>query len=448
MVTMEHKSVGVAAAAHPAAMARLKIERDVISAMQKPGLLYWALVGFFGMIFAVFLLGAWGYQIYKGIGAGGQMNPVGWGIYIVNFVFWVGIAHSGTLISAVLFLFRSKFRSSFNRAAEAMTVIAVMCAGMYPIIHLGRAWYFFWLLPYPNQRLLWTNFKSPLEWDVFAVSTYLTISVVFFYVGLIPDFAIVKRYTKGFSRHVYSALSLGWVGTKRQWRNYNMLYTLLAGLAAPLVLSVHSVVSWDFAMGLVPGWHTTIFAPYFVAGAIFSGCAMVLTLCIPMRKLQRLEDVMPIEHFEKLAKTMLFTSMIVGYAYIIEFLLAYYSGNVYEFGIFKDRATGYYKWQYWGMVFCNMIVPLPLFIKKLRRNLKWLFITSIFVNIGMWLERFVIIITSLAKEFVPYAWGQYKPQPVEISIMIGTWGFFFMMFLLFAKFLPVVAITEKKEEVH
>jgi len=393
-------------------------------------------------------LGAWALQIYKGIGLGGQMNPVGWGIYIVNFVFWVGIAHSGTLISAVLFLFRSKFRASFNRAAEAMTVIAVMCAGMYPLIHLGRAWYFFWLLPYPNQRMLWTNFKSPLEWDVFAISTYLTISVVFFYVGLIPDFAIVKRYTRGVSRHVYSALSLGWLGTREQWRNYNMLYALLAGFATPLVLSVHSVVSWDFAIGLVPGWHTTIFAPYFVAGAIFSGCAMVLTLCIPMRKIQKLERVMPIDHFEKLAKTMLFTSMIVGYAYIVEFVLAYYSGNVYEFGIFRDRATGHYKWQYWGMVFCNVIVPLPLFIKQLRRSLAYLFVTSILVNIGMWLERFVIIIGSLAHEYTPYAWGNYKPRPVEISITIGTFAFFFMMFLLFAKFMPVVAITEKKEEVH
>jgi molybdopterin-containing oxidoreductase family membrane subunit len=445
---MQDNAVASSAATHPASVARLKIERDVIMAMQKPPLIYWALVGLFGTGFAVFLLGAWGIQIWKGIGLGGQLNPVGWGIYIVNFVFWVGIAHSGTLISAVLFLFRSKFRASFNRSAEAMTVIAVMCAGMYPLIHLGRVWYAFWLFPYPNQRLLWTNFKSPLEWDVFAISTYLTISVVFFYVGLIPDFAIVKRYTRGFSRHIYSALSLGWVGTKRQWHNYNMIYALLAGLATPLVLSVHSVVSWDFAMGIVPGWHTTIFAPYFVAGAIFSGCAMVLTLSIPMRKIQKLEHVMPIDHFEKLAKTMLFTSMIVGYAYTIEFLLAYYSGNVYEFGIFKDRATGYYKFQYWGMVFCNMISPLPLFIKKVRRSLAWLFVISIFVNIGMWLERFVIIITSLAHEYVPYAWGHYKPRPVEISIMIGTWCFFFFMYLLFCKFLPVVAITEKKEEVH
>jgi molybdopterin-containing oxidoreductase family membrane subunit len=304
---MAHDQAVAAAAAHPASEARLQIERDVISAMQRPGLMYWGLVGLFATGFGVCLLGAWAWQIYKGIGVGGQMNPVHWGIYIVNFVFWVGIAHSGTLISAVLFLFRSKFRSSFNRAAEAMTVIAVMCAGMYPLIHLGRVWYAFWLFPYPNQRLLWTNFKSPLEWDVFAISTYLTISVVFFYVGLIPDFAIVKRYTRGLRRHIYSVLSLGWVGSKRQWRNYNMLYALLAGFATPLVLSVHSVVSWDFAMGIVPGWHTTIFAPYFVAGAIFSGCGMVLTLCIPMRKLQKLERVMPIDHFEKLAKTMLFT---------------------------------------------------------------------------------------------------------------------------------------------
>jgi molybdopterin-containing oxidoreductase family membrane subunit len=248
------------------------------------------------------------------------------------------------------------------------------------------------LLPYPNQRLLWTGTK-PAGVGRVRVSTYHNL---YRSTSAIPDFAIVKRYTRGVSRHIYSALSLGWVGTKRQWRNYNMLYALLAGIAAPLVLSVHSVVSWDFAMGLVPGWHTTIFAPYFVAGAIFSGCGMVLTLCIPMRKIQHLEDVMPIDHFEKLAKTMLFTSMIVGYAYTIEFLLAYYSGNVYEFGIFKDRATGYYKYQYWGMIFCNMIVPLPLFVKKLRRNMKWLFFTSIFVNIGMWLERFVIIVTSLA----------------------------------------------------
>ncbi len=446
---MTHKAGSVPPASlHPASAARLQIERDVISAMQKPGISYWMFVGFFAAVFGVCLLGAWGWQIYKGMGVAGITHPVGWGVYIVNFVFWVGIAHSGTLISAVLFLFRSKFRASFNRAAEAMTVIAVLCAGMYPLIHLGRVWYFFWLLPYPNQRLLWTNFKSPLEWDVFAVSTYLTISVVFFYVGLIPDLAIVKRYTRGVRRHIYSAFSLGWIGTKTQWRNYNMLYALLAGFATPLVLSVHSVVSWDFAMGIVPGWHTTIFAPYFVAGAIFSGCAMVLTLCIPMRKLQKLERVMPIDHFEKLAKTMLFTSMIVGYAYIVEFLLAYYSGNVYEFGIFADRATGHYKYQYWGMVFCNMIAPLPLFIKKLRRNLVYLFITSILVNIGMWLERFVIIVTSLAKEFDPYSWGTYHPSIIEIGITIGTFGFFFMMFLLFAKFLPVVAITEKKEEVQ
>jgi molybdopterin-containing oxidoreductase family membrane subunit len=382
------------------------------------------------------------------MGVAGITHPVGWGVYITNFVFWVGIAHSGTLISAVLFLFRAKFRSSFNRAAEAMTVIAVMCAGMYPLIHLGRMWYFFWLLPYPNQRLLWTNFKSPLEWDVFAISTYLTVSVVFFYVGLIPDFAIVKRYTTGLSRHVYSALSLGWRGTKMQWRNYNMLYALLAGFATPLVLSVHSVVSWDFAMSIVPGWHTTIFAPYFVAGAIFSGCAMVITLVVPMRKIQKLERVITIDHFEMLAKTLLFTSMIVGYAYTVEFILAYYSGNVYEFGIFAARATGTYKYFYWGMVTCNAIVPLPLFVKRLRRSLGFLFVTSIFVNIGMWLERFVIIVTSLAKEYNPYSWGIYKPTFIEGAITLGTFGFFFMMFLLFAKFLPVVAITEKKEEVH
>ncbi len=427
---------------------RLQIERDVIAAMQKPRPGYWLVVFLCGMVFVGGIVGAWGYQIYKGMGVAGIMNPVGWGVYITNFVFWVGIAHSGTLISAVLFLFRAKFRSSFNRAAEAMTVIAVMCAGMYPLIHLGRVWYFFWLFPYPNQRMIWANFKSPLEWDVFAVSTYLIVSVVFFYVGLIPDFAIVKKYTTGAKRWIYSALSLGWTGTKEQWRHYNTLYALLAGLAAPLVLSVHSVVSWDFAMSVVPGWHTTIFAPYFVSGAIFSGTGMVMTLLIPLRKLQRLERLITPDHFDRLSKVLLLTSLIVGYAYASEFILAYYSGNLYEYGIFQHRAVGHYKFYYWGMVICNTIIPLSLFKKSLRRNLPYLFVLSIFVNIGMWLERFVIIVTSLAHEYVPYSHGNYTPTWVEGAITAGTFGFFFMMFLLFAKFLPVVAMTEKKEEVH
>jgi len=283
---------------------------------------------------------------------------------------------------------------------------------------------------------------------VFAVSTYLTVSVVFFYVGLIPDLAIVKRYTRGARRWIYSALSLGWVGSKEQWRNYNMLYALLAGFATPLVLSVHSVVSWDFAMAIVPGWHSTIFAPYFVAGAIFSGCAMVMTLVIPMRKIHHLESVIPIDHFDMLARTLLLTSLIVGYSYIVELVISWYSGNVYEFGIFAARATGHYRISYWTMVACNVFIPLSLFVGKLRRNLGYLFVLSIFVNIGMWLERFVIIASSLAKEYDPYSWGNYKPSFVEVGITIGTFGFFFMMFLLFSKYLPVVAITEKKEEVH
>ncbi len=427
---------------------RQQIEHVVIAAMQKPRPSYWLIVFLCGMVFVGGIVGAWGYQIYRGMGVAGIMNPVGWGVYITNFVFWVGIAHSGTLISAVLFLFRARYRSSFNRAAEAMTVIAVMCAGMYPLIHLGRVWYFFWLFPYPNQRMIWANFKSPLEWDVFAVSTYLIVSVVFFYVGLIPDFAIVKRYTSGAKRWIYSALSLGWTGTKEQWRHYNTLYALLAGLAAPLVLSVHSVVSWDFAMSVVPGWHTTIFAPYFVSGAIFSGTGMVMTLLIPLRKLQRLELLITPDHFDRLAKVLLLTSLIVGYAYASEFILAYYSGNLYEYGIFQHRAIGHYKFYYWGMVICNTIIPLSLFKKSLRRNLPYLFVLSIFVNIGMWLERFVIIVTSLAHEYVPYSYGNYTPTWVEGAITAGTFGFFFMMFLLFAKFLPVVAMTEKKEEVH
>jgi Ni/Fe-hydrogenase subunit HybB-like protein len=437
---------GTTTAGPSTAELRLRMEQDVIAAMQKPTTGYWVAVVLCAGLFFGGLLGAWGYQIYKGMGVAGIMHPVGWGVYITNFVFWVGIAHSGTLISAVLFLFRAKFRSSFNRSAEAMTVIAVLCAGMYPLIHLGRVWYFYWLFPYPNQRMIWPNFKSPLEWDVFAVSTYLTVSVVFFYVGLIPDLAVVKKYARGAAKWIYSAFSLGWRGTKEQWRHYNTLYALLAGFATPLVISVHSVVSWDFAMSIVPGWHTTIFAPYFVAGAIFSGTGMVLTLVIPLRKIQRLERLITPDHFDRLAKVLLFTSLIVGYAYASEFILAYYSGNIYEYGIFQHRAIGHYKWFYWAMVTCNAIIPLPLFNKSLRRNLTYLFIISIFVNIGMWLERFVIIVTSLSHEYVPYSYGNYMPSWVEASISAGTFGFFFTMFLLFAKFLPVVAVTEKKEE--
>jgi len=420
------------------------LENDVLAAMRKPSTLYWVALAFSAALFAMGL-GLWGYQIRTGIGASGKMHPVGWALYITNFVFWVGIAHSGTLISAVLYLFRARFRSSFNRSAEAMTVIAVMTAGLFPLIHLGRVWLFYWLMPYPNQRHLWVNFRSPLVWDVFAVSTYFTVSLIFFYTGLIPDLAVARRHATGIKRWGYRGRSLGWAGRPDQWNHYNQLYMFLAAFATPLVISVHSVVSWDFAMSVIPGWHTTIFAPYFVAGAIFSGTGMVITLVVPMRKILGLEKYITIDHFESIAKILLFTSLIVSYAYIVEFALAYYSGNDFETAHFSYRLTGDYRYFYWMMLLCNSLLPLTLFFKPLRRNLKYLFVLSIFVNIGMWLERFVIIITSLAHDYDPYNWGNFTPTLVDIGIDIGSFGMFFMLFLIFTKMLPVLSITEVKE---
>jgi molybdopterin-containing oxidoreductase family membrane subunit len=421
-----------------------RIDRDILSAMKRPHRLYLAGLAFtFLLVVMLHLL--WGYQIRTGMGVVGKMHPVMWALYITNFVFWVGIAHSGTLISAVLFLFRARYRTSFNRAAEAMTVFALMVAGMFPLIHLGRSWVFYYLLPYPNQRQIWVNFRSPLVWDVFAVSTYFTVSVVFFYVGMIPDLAVAKRYAEGIRKKVYSFLSLGWRGTQREWKHYNMLYLFLASFATPLVASVHSVVSWDFAMSIVPGWHTTIFAPYFVAGAIFSGTAMVITLVVPMRKSLNLHAYITDDHFESIAKILLFTSLIVTYAYIVEFGLAWYGGNIFETESFRYRAFGDYRYFTWTMIFCNSLVPLTLFARKLRRNTSYLFFVSILVNIGMWLERFVIIVTSLAHDYDPYAWGIYKPTFVCLGIDIGSFGLFFTLYLLFVKSLPVLSITEIKE---
>ncbi|HNR40315.1 MAG TPA: polysulfide reductase NrfD [Acidobacteriota bacterium] len=421
-----------------------QLEHDVLAAMRKPSKLYWAALAVSAAAFALGL-GCWGWQIYEGLGVAGIRSPVGWGVYITDFVFWVGIAHSGTLISAVLFLFRAKFRCSFNRSAEAMTVIAVMTAGLFPLIHLGRCWFFYWLMPYPNQRHLWVNFRSPLIWDVFAVSTYFTISAVFFFVGLIPDLAIARRRFTGWRHWVFRILSLGWQGTAEQWKHYAWLYMFLAAFATPLVISVHSVVSWDFAMSVIPGWHTTIFAPYFVAGAIFSGTAMVITLVVPMRRILGLDTYITVDHFEAIAKILLFTSLIVSYSYIVEFVLAWYSGNPFEIAHFSFRAVGDYKYLYWLMLFCNGLLPLTLFVKRLRRNLKYLFVLSLFVNVGMWLERFVIIVTSLARDFDPYNWGNYTPRFVEIGVTIGSFGMFFMLFLIFTKMLPVLAIAEVKE---
>jgi Ni/Fe-hydrogenase subunit HybB-like protein len=422
-----------------------RLEQDILLALKNPSPFYWVTVFICAAFFAVGLM-TWLYQMLKGMGVAGINNPVGWGVYITDFVFWVGIAHSGTLISAVLFLFRAKFRNVFNRSAEAMTVFAVMTAGLYPLIHLGRSWFFYWLFPYPNQRQIWVNFQSPLIWDVFAVSTYFTISAIFWYVGMVPDVAIVRRYASGIRNKIYSVLSLGWSGSKRQWRHYTRLYVFLAAFATPLVISVHSVVSWDFAMSIVPGWHTTIFAPYFVAGAIFSGTAMVLTLVIPMMKIFRLEKYITVDHYDKIAKVLLFTSLIVTYSYLVEFGLAFYGGHQFEESHFLYRLLGNYRYLYWTMLFCNSIFPLTLFIRKLRRNILFLFILSLFVNVGMWLERFVIIVSSLAKDFDPYNWGIYIPRWPEVAITLGSFGMFFMFFLIFTKVLPVLAITEIKEE--
>ena len=424
-----------------------QVETDVLSAMKKPGLLYWACLGI-TLILVMILLSCWGYQIYTGMGVSGKNHPVGWYMYITSFVFWVGIAHSGTLISAILYLMRARFRRSFNRAAEAMTIFSIMVAGLFPLVHLGRTWLFYWLIPYPNQRQLWINFRSPLVWDVFAVSTYFTVSLIFFYVGMIPDLAIVRRRSEGIRKWIYSVLSLGWEGNSSQWKHYNQLYLFLAAFATPLVVSVHSVVSWDFAMSIIPGWHTTIFAPYFVAGAILSGTAMVILLVVPMRKMLSLEKYITIDHFESIAKILLFTSLIVTYSYIVETSLAFYGDNVFEKELFRYRAIGTFKILFWIMIFSNSILPLTLFIRKLRRSIPYLFIASLFVIVGMWLERFVIIVTSLGRDFDPYTWGTPNLSFIAIGIALGAFGMFFMLFLIFIKVLPVLSITELKEEIE
>jgi Ni/Fe-hydrogenase subunit HybB-like protein len=387
----------------------------------------------------------WLYQILTGMGVAGINNPVGWGVYIVNFVFWVGIAHSGTLISAILYLFRARWRTSIYRSAEAMTVFAVMTAGLYPLIHLGRVWKAYWVFPYPNERFLWPNFRSPLFWDVLAISTYLTVSAMFFYIGLLPDIAAVRDAAKGWRKKIYGVLSLGWQFTHKVWHHYGSAYLFLAALATPLVISVHSVVSWDFAMSIIPGWHSTIFAPYFVAGAIHSGIAMVITLLIPMRKIFKLEKLITIHNLEALAKVVILTGLIVGFSYATESFIAWYSGNHYEQEIFRWRAEGHYAPQYWIMVICNAVLPLLLFFKKIRTNLVWLFVLGILINVGMWFERFVIIIGSLAHDFLPYSWGLYKPTLIELGIAIGSFCWFLLLFFLFTKLLPSVAISEMKE---
>jgi Ni/Fe-hydrogenase subunit HybB-like protein len=393
-------------------------------------------------------VGVWavGWTFARGIGMWGLNVPVGWAFDITNFVFWIGIGHAGTLISAILYLFRQKWRTAINRSAEAMTIFAVMTAGLFPVIHTGRPWLAFWLFPYPNNRgSLWVNFRSPLVWDVFAVSTYFTISLLFWYVGMIPDIASVRDRAKNkIRKFIYSILSFGWRGSERNWVHYEIVYLLLAGLSTPLVLSVHSVVSFDFAVSLLPGWHTTIFPPYFVAGAIFSGFAMVMTLLIIVRKVFKLEDYITIYHLENMNKIMLATGMMVGYAYIIEFFIAWYSGNIYERFVFMNRALGPFWWAYWMMMTCNVVVPQLFWVKKWRRNIKVMFVASLFINVGMWFERFVIIVTSLHRDFLPASWGTYRPTIYEIGMLIGSFGFFLTFFLLFCRVIPTIAMFEVK----
>jgi molybdopterin-containing oxidoreductase family membrane subunit len=389
--------------------------------------------------------GVIGYLVWEGIGIWGNNVPNGWGWDIVNFVWWVGIGHAGTLISAILFLLRQRWRTSINRFAEAMTLFAVMCALTFPGVHVGRVWVAYYMFPVPNQMGVWPNWRSPLLWDIFAVGTYFTVSLLFWYVGLVPDLATLRDRAKSkLRRIVFGALSLGWRGGNRQWRHYELAYLILAGLSTPLVLSVHSVVSTDFCVSILPGWHTTIFPPYFVAGAIYSGFAMVVTLAIIARALFKLQDFITMRHLELMAKVMLVTGMMVGYAYMIEFFISWYSGNLYERFTFINRATGQYAWAYWTMITCNVAVPQIFWFKRLRSSLPILFVASILINVGMWFERFVIVATSLAQDYLPSSWDYYRPTLFDVGMFVGSFGLFFTMFLLFIRFLPFIAMAEVK----
>ncbi len=386
-----------------------------------------------------------GLTFYYGIGMWGNNQPVGWAFGIINFVFWVGIGHAGTLISAILFLLRQKWRTGIARFAEAMTIFAVICAGLFPIIHTGRPWLAGYLIPYPNDHGLWVNFVSPLVWDVFAVSTYFTVSLLFWYIGLIPDFAILRdKTTNKIKKIIYSVFSLGWRHSHRHWQHYEKAYTIFAGLATPLVLSVHTVVSFDFAVAVIPGWHTTIFPPYFVAGAIFSGFAMVVTCLLFLRKVFHIEHIITMTHLDNMNKIILVTSMMVGYGYIMEYFMAWYSGNNFEQFVFINRAFGPYAWAYWTMISCNVLFPQLFWFRKIRRSIPIMLIIVIFVNVGMWFERFVIIVTSLHRDFLPSSWRMYTPSLVDLGILLGSFGLFFTLILLFTRTLPVVSMAELK----
>jgi len=387
-----------------------------------------------------------GWLIMKGVGIWGINIPIGWGFAIVNFVWWIGIGHAGTLISAILFLLNQKWRTSINRFAEAMTLFAVACAGIFPLIHTGRPWYAFWMFPYPSVMGIWPQFRSPLIWDVFAVSTYGTVSLLFWFVGLIPDLATLRdRSTTKAKQIIYGMLAMGWRGSARHWHRYQSAYLLLAGLATPLVLSVHTVVSFDFSIAIVPGWHTTIFPPYFVAGAIYSGFAMVITIAIPLRKAYGLEDFITMRHLENMAKVMLATGLIVAYGYFFEFFMSLYSGNKFDVFLVHQRLHGPYAPFYYALILCNILIPQLLWFQKMRTNVLVLFLMSIVVNVGMWLERFVIIVISLTRDFMRSAWGRYSPTIWDWATFIGTMGMFVMLIFLFVRVLPAISIAEMRE---
>ncbi|MCI0614391.1 polysulfide reductase NrfD [bacterium] len=392
-----------------------------------------------GLIFTIAVL------LFVGVGIWGIMIPVGWGFDIINFVWWIGIGHAGTLISAILLLLRQEWRTSINRFAEAMTLFAVSCAGLYPLLHMGRPWLAYWLFPYPNTMAIWPNFKSPLVWDVFAVSTYATVSAMFWFVGLIPDLATLRdRSSSRIGRIIYGMLAMGWRGSTKHWHRYETAYLLLAGLSTPLVVSVHTIVSFDFAIGIIPGWHATIFPPYFVAGAIYAGFAMVLTLAIPIRAVYGLQDFITMRHLQNMAKIMLATGLLVAYGYMMETFMAWYSGNEYEKFTIWNRMTGPYRHMYWALIFCNVFTPNLLWFPKIRNNTIFLFIISIIVSIGMWLERYVIIVVSLSRDFLPSSWGTYKGTPFDWSMFIGTIGLFLTLLFLFVRVLPMISIFEMR----
>ncbi len=395
------------------------------------------------------LVSSIGYLLARGVGIWGINIPVAWGFDIINFVWWIGIGHAGTLISAILLLLHQEWRTSINRIAEAMTIFAVACAGMYPVLHLGRPWLAYWLFPYPTPTGLWPQFRSPLVWDVFAVSTYATVSLLFWYTGLVPDLATMRDRTKNRAlRMLYGMGALGWRGSARHWQNYQMSYLLLAGLSTPLVVSVHSVVSFDFAVSILPGWHSTIFPPYFVAGAIFAGFAMVLTIMIPLRAFYKLHDLVTMRHIENMAKVTLVTGLVVAYGYLAEIFFAYYSGEYFEEYFIVNRITGPYWWSFWALILCNVIAPQFLWSKRVRTNLPALFTIMMFVNIGMWLERFVIIVVSLHREFLPSSWGMYAGSFWDWSTYLGTIGLFLFLFFAFIRALPAIAIFETRELIH